>query len=75
MLTNNNPFQKNICFKYRTSMIKAKLLFSELQIQNVIVPIYSCHSCHGNKGTILFFGIVNVSMSAMSANLYFVEII
>ena len=30
---------KKLCFKYRISMIKAKLSFSELQIQKVMVPM------------------------------------
>ena len=32
------------------------------------------HGSHGNKGTILFFGSVNVPMSVISTKLYFVEI-
>ena len=66
MLTNSYPFKKN-CFKYTISVIRAKLSFSELQIQKVI---YS----HGNKVTILCLGSVNVPMPVISTKLYFVEI-
>ena len=32
------------------------------------------HGSHGNKGTILFLGSVNIPMSVISTKLYFVEI-
>ena len=66
MLTNNYPF-KNICLKYRISMIKAKLSF-------FLTSNSEGHGSHGNKGTILFLDSVNVPMSVISTKLYFVEI-
>ena len=47
--------------------LKPNCNFSELQIQ-------IGHGSHGNKGTILFLGSVNVPMSVISTKLYFVEI-
>ena len=61
MLTNNCPFQK-FCFKYKISMIKAKLSISEN------------HDSHGNKDTNLFLGSVNFPMPVISTKFYFVEI-
>ena len=48
-------------------MIKAKLSF--FRTSNL-----EGHGSHGNKGTILFLGSVNVPMSVISTKLYFVEI-
>ena len=58
--------QTTIRFK-KISMIKFKLSFFELQNSEG-------HGSHGNKGTILFLGSVNVLLSAISTKLYFVEI-
>ena len=58
---------KKLCFKYSISMIKAKLSF--FRTSNL-----EGHGSHGNKGTILFLGSVNVPMSVISTKLYFVEI-
>ena len=58
---------KKFCFKYRISMIKAKLLF-------FFTSNSERHGSHGNNGTILFLGSVNVPMSVISTKLYFGEI-
>ena len=49
-------------------MIKAKLSFFRTSNSEG-------HGSHGNKGTILFLGLVNVPMSAISKKLYFVKIV
>ena len=49
-------------------MIKAKLSFFRTSNSEG-------HGSHGNKGTILFLGSVNVPMSVISTKLYFVVII
>ena len=66
MLTNNYPFQKKFCFKYRISMIKAKLSFLTSNSES--------HCSRGNKDTILYLGSANFSMSVISTKFYFVEI-
>ena len=58
---------KKFCFKYRISMIKAKLSFFRTSNSE-------SHGPHGNKDTILLLGSVNFPMSVMSTKLYFVEI-
>ena len=68
MLTNKYPFQKKFCFKYRISMIKAKLSFFRTSNSE-------SHGSHGNKGTILLLDSVNFPMSVISTKLYFVEIV
>ena len=67
MLTNNYPFQKNSVLSKGFSMIKAKLSFFWTSNSEG-------HGSHGNKGTILFLGSVNVPMSVISTKLYFVEV-
>ena len=58
---------KKFYFKYRISMIKAKLsFFWTLNSEG--------YSSHGNNGTMLFLGQVNCPMSVISTELYFVEI-
>ena len=57
---------RKLCFKYRISMIKAKLSFSRTSSSEG-------HGSHGNKGTILFFGSGNIPMSVISTKLYFLE--
>ena len=58
---------KKLCFKYRISVIKAKLSFFRTSNSEG-------HASHGNKGTILILGSVNFPMSVISTKLYFVEI-
>ena len=58
---------KKFCFKYRISMIKAKLSFFRTSNSEG-------HGSHDNKGNILFLDSVNFPMSVMSTKLYFVEI-
>ena len=55
---------KKICFKYKISMIKAKVSTSNSE----------GHSSHGNNGTILFLGQVNFPMSGISTKILFDEI-
>ena len=50
---------KEFCFKYRISMIKAKLSFFSTSNSED-------HGWHGSKFTILFFGSVNFPLSVMS---------
>ena len=58
---------KKLCFKQRISVIKAKLSFFWTSNSEG-------HGSHGNKGTRLSLGSVNVPMSAISTKLYFVKI-
>ena len=58
---------KKFCFKYKISMIKAKLSF-------LLTSNSEGHGSHGNKGIILILGSVNFPMSVISTKLYFVEI-
>ena len=58
---------KTFCFKYRISMIQAKLSFFGTSDSEG-------HGSHGNKDTILFLSLVNVPMSVISTKFYFVEI-
>ena len=58
---------KNSVLSKGFQLLKLNCHFSELQIQKG-------HSSHGNKGTILFLGSVNVPMSSISTKRYFLEI-
>ena len=66
MLPNNYPFKKNM-FLVQILMIKATLSF-------FLTSNSEGHGSHGDKGTILFLGSVNLPMFVMSTKLYFVEI-
>ena len=55
------------CFKYMSSMIKAKLSFFSASNSKG-------HGFHGNKGTILFSSSVDFPISVISTKFYFVEI-
>ena len=58
---------EKFCFKYRISMIKAKLSFFWTSNSEG-------HGSHGNKSAILILGSVNFPMSVISTKLYFVKI-